>query len=318
MLSQLLRVMNSQTRVVLEGSTRWIVVVNLEHVIFLLSAEWNADVLRKILRWTANAPRSNWRDAGIPIVGWEDVRVIWVANNALRLCPQIEVSCVFFESSLSALEQRHVMNSALLRQDVFRENRLEADDVMFLLEVWAFEDLTPVNRVVAFVDRHLRITFQLTCSPNNRKQTTYIFNCRIPMLDIWVVALFLEWRVEQVYRLNSLRFELDFVEMRWDNVALSVAPKHLHRVRFERNVSWIARFERSLKHNDGVSQILISLALYDVILRIVFENLFEVRIFPMTVLKNDWTFTLVNCLCSSSIKSKGRARRKRSSCHLDV
>lgn len=87
-------------------------------------------------------------------------------------------------------------------------------------------------------------------------------------------------------RLDSLRFEFDFVEMSGDDVALAVAPEHLHRVRGERDVSWIARFERPLEDDDSVSEILMALALDDVVLCVVFENLLEVRVFPMTVLKN--------------------------------
>lgn len=45
-LPQVLRVVNSQPGIVLEGLARWVVVVNLQHVIFLPAREWNSDVRR--------------------------------------------------------------------------------------------------------------------------------------------------------------------------------------------------------------------------------------------------------------------------------
>lgn len=77
-------------------------------------------------------------------------------------------------------------------------------------------------------------------------------------------------------RFNSLRFELDFVEMSGDNVTLSITPEHFHRVGGEGNISRVASLKRPLKDNDGVSQVLISLTLDDIILCVVFENLLEV------------------------------------------
>lgn len=47
------------------------------------------------------------------------------------------------------------MDRALLRQNVLREDRLEADDVMLLIEIWRLEDLAPVNRVEVLLNRHL-------------------------------------------------------------------------------------------------------------------------------------------------------------------
>lgn len=153
-LPQIARVMNSHPGIVLESLPRRIVVVNLEHVIFLFATKRNPNVSRKILSRTADAPRGHRSYARIPIVGGKDVRVIRVTHNAFRLRPQIQIFVL--ESSLGAFEQSHVMNCTLLGENIFRQNRLESDDVMFPIQIWCFEDLAPVDRVVAFMNRHLK------------------------------------------------------------------------------------------------------------------------------------------------------------------
>lgn len=106
------------------------------------------------------------------------------------------------------------------------------------------------------------------------------------MLDIvrLIVRLF-ERRIQQVNRFEPLRFEFDFVELRGNDVTFAVAPKHLHGVGRERDVAWIARFQRSLEDDNGMREVLVAFALNDVVLRVVSEDLLEVRVLPMAILK---------------------------------
>lgn len=117
--------------------------------------------------------------------------------------------------------------------------------------------------------------------------TTYILNCRIPLLDFRFISWLLKGRIQQVNRSDAFSFELDFIELRRHNIAFAVAPENLHGVGSERHISRIARFQRTFKNDNGMSEILIALAIDDVILRVVFEDVFKVRVLPMTILKSD-------------------------------
>lgn len=90
-----------------------------------------------------------------------------------------------------------------------------------------------------------------------------------------------------MYRSDAFSFKPGFVELRRHNIALAIAPENLHGVGSERNISRIARFKRTLENDNGMSEILIALAIDDVILCVVFEDVFKVRVLPMAILKGD-------------------------------
>lgn len=117
--------------------------------------------------------------------------------------------------------------------------------------------------------------------------STYVLNRCIPLLNFRFISWLLERRIQQVNRFDAFGFELDFVELRRHNISLAVAPENLHGVGCERNISRIARFQRTFKNDNGMGEILITLAIDDVILRVVFEDVFKVRVLPMTILKSD-------------------------------
>lgn len=91
-----------------------------------------------------------------------------------------------------------------------------------------------------------------------------------------MVLRLLERWIQQVDRFHSFRFEANLVKLRRDDIALSVAPEHLQGVGSEGNITWIASLERSLEDDDGVREVLIALALDDVILCVVLHDLVEI------------------------------------------
>lgn len=85
-------------------------------------------------------------------------------------------------------------------------------------------------------------------------------------------------------RSDPFGFELDFVELRGDNVPFAVTPKHLHRVLRKWDISRIAGFKRSFKDDNRVCEVLISFVLDDVVLSVVFQNVIEVGVLAVAVL----------------------------------
>lgn len=79
-----------------------------------------------------------------------------------------------------------------------------------------------------------------------------------------------------MHRLDAFGFESDFIELRRNDVAIAVAPENLHRVGSERNIARVASLQRALEHDDGVREVLVALALDDVVLRVILEDVFEV------------------------------------------
>lgn len=95
-------------------------------------------------------------------------------------------------------------------------------------------------------------------------------------------------------RSDPFGFELDFIELRGDNVSFTVAPKHLHRVLRKRHIAWIARFQRSFKDDYGVCEILISFVFDNVVLGVVFQNVFKVGVLPVAVLQRQKTKIVIH------------------------